>query len=78
VLVFRATSERLKDENVTQALKRFGELQQLQLPFLMARRAKGCHGSGSTTQGNSQVLLFPVTPGRLTLSKEPMSCTVLC
>lgn len=33
----------------------------------MARRAKGCNGSGSITRESSEVLLFPVTPRRLTL-----------
>lgn len=69
VLIFRATSERLEGESVTQALKRFEELQQLELPLLMAMRAKGCRGS--------EVLLFSVTPRRLILSMEPVMHTVL-
>lgn len=56
VPIFRITSERLEGESVTEALK-FGELQQLELPFLMSGRAKGWNGSGSTAQGSSEVLL---------------------
>lgn len=71
--IFRITAGRLEGESVTEALRRFGELQRLELPLPMSGGARGWDGCGSTAQGSSEVLLF--SHPKESPSVEPVSCT---